>query len=158
MGAEKGGFSLQSRQGSLIIANKTSLTSFLQPTERLSLTITYGLYLWRVRLQILVQAEPKSIVCVCVCVGIYFDVYASKYVPGGEQEVGLATRTLRITDTPSYLENTRKKIEIYMEYKYTHTPYIYNPHIYIPYTHTHTNKEKICMCVCVYMYACIHFF
>lgn len=116
MGAEKGGFSLQSRQGSLIIANKTSLTSFLQPAERLSLTITYGLYLWRVRLQILVQAEPKSIVCVCV--GIYFDVYASKYVPGGEQEVGLATRTLRITDTPSYLENTRKKLEIYIYIPY----------------------------------------
>lgn len=67
-GGREGGFSFQNEGGSLIIANKTSSSSSVQPPERLPRTITGGFYLGRVPLQILVQAEPKSIVCVCVCV------------------------------------------------------------------------------------------
>jgi len=72
---------------------------------------------------------------VCVCRGIYFDVYASKCVPGGEQEVGLATGTRRITGSPGEMENTRKKyiFHIYI-CEYICSIYIlYIVHIYIPY-------------------------
>lgn len=107
------------------------------------------------------RRRRKSIVCVCV--GIYFDVYASKCVPGGEQEVGLATRTRRITGSPSQLENTYIYIygiyiffpflfHIYMWNIYTHTPHIHIFHIYIPYIYTHTQKENIYIYVCVYMH------
>lgn len=62
---QRRGCSLQSSQSTLMIANKPSLPSSTRPAERLSLTITDAVCLWRVRLQTWVQAEPKSIVSVC---------------------------------------------------------------------------------------------
>lgn len=90
--------------------------------------------------------------CVCVCGGIYFDVYASKCVPGGEQEVGLATRTRRITGSPQLVGKHKEYTYIsYILHMYVYAHHKYMFHIYILSIYTHTHKENKYICVYLFL-------